>query len=46
MIYRWFAVALMCGIGILVLSCGDPQTLQSITVQPGTETVGAANSRD
>ena len=27
-----------------VTSCGDPQTLQSITIQPGTETFGASDT--
>lgn len=43
MIRRWFGLALICGTGILALSCGDPQTLQSIAIQPSTETFGAAN---
>jgi hypothetical protein len=44
MIYRWFSLALVCGMGLVVLSCGDPQELVSITVQPGTETVGTSST--
>lgn len=43
---KWFAIAAPFIAAILLLSvasCGDPQTLQSITVQPGTENVGATN---
>jgi hypothetical protein len=43
---KWFAIAALIVAAILLLSvasCGDPQTLQSITIQPGTETVGASN---
>jgi hypothetical protein len=43
---KWLALAVLVAAAISLLSvasCGDPQTLQSITIQPGTETVGAAN---
>jgi hypothetical protein len=43
MIYRWFGLALVCAIGFVVLSCGDPQELVSITVVPSTLTDGASN---
>jgi len=43
MIRGCLAIALICGIGLAALSCGDPQELVSITIQPGTETFGAAN---
>jgi len=43
MIYRWFGLALVCAIGFVVLSCGDPQELISITVVPSTLTDGASN---
>jgi List-Bact-rpt repeat protein len=43
---KWLSIiALIAAAATLlsVTSCGDPQTLQSITVEPGTETVGATN---
>jgi List-Bact-rpt repeat protein len=43
---KWLAVAalIIAAISLLsVASCGDPQTLQSITVQPSTVTIGASN---
>jgi hypothetical protein len=43
---KWFSIAalMIAAISLLsISSCGDPQTLQSITIQPGTETVGASN---
>jgi hypothetical protein len=43
---KWFGIAalIIAAISLLsVSSCGDPQTLQSIAVQPGTETFGASN---
>jgi Divergent InlB B-repeat domain len=44
---KWFGVtALIIAIAVWLLcvtSCGDPQELVSITVQPGTETFGASN---
>jgi hypothetical protein len=43
---KWFAIAALITTAISLLSvasCGDPQTLQSITVSPGTWTVGASN---
>lgn len=43
MIRKWFGLALVCAIGILVLSCGDPQELVSIAIQPGSETFGSSN---
>jgi hypothetical protein len=36
----WFGLFLICGIGVAVLSCGDPQELVSIQIQPATETFG------
>ncbi|MGA6983572.1 MAG: hypothetical protein WCC95_16135 [Candidatus Sulfotelmatobacter sp.] len=43
MIYKWFGLAVMCAMGIILLSCADPQELVSITIQPSTETVGNSN---
>jgi hypothetical protein len=43
MIRKWLGLALICGIGLWILSCGDPQELVSITVTPSTETIGASN---
>lgn len=43
MIRGCLAFILVCIISIVALSCGDPQELVSITIQPGTETFGAAN---
>jgi hypothetical protein len=43
---KWFSIsALIIGAAVLlsVSSCGDSQQLVSISVQPGTETFGAAN---
>lgn len=43
---KWFGLVALVFVAISLLSvssCGDPQTLQSITIQPSTETFGAAN---
>jgi Divergent InlB B-repeat domain len=43
---KWFGIAVLIVAAIAlfsVSSCGDPQELVSISVQPGTETVGASN---
>jgi hypothetical protein len=43
---KWFGIAalIVAAISLLtVASCGDPQELTSITVQPTTETFGASN---
>jgi hypothetical protein len=43
---KWFSIIALIATAISLLAvsgCGDPQTLQSITIQPGTETVGASN---
>lgn len=43
---KWFSIAalIIAAISLLsVSSCGDPQELVSISVQPGTETFGASN---
>lgn len=43
---KWFALAALIIIAISLLSvssCGDPQELVSIAVQPGTETFGASD---
>jgi hypothetical protein len=43
---KWFGIAVLIIAAIAlfsVSSCGDPQELVSISVQPGTETVGASN---
>jgi hypothetical protein len=44
---KWFSIVALIAAAIALLSvssCGDPQTLQSITIQPGTETVGASDT--
>jgi hypothetical protein len=44
---KWFGIAVLIIAAIAlfsVSSCGNPQELVSISVQPGTETVGAANT--
>jgi hypothetical protein len=44
---KWFAIAalIVAAISLLsVASCGDPQTLQSIAVSPGTVTFGSSTS--
>lgn len=43
MVRRWFGLVLICGIGVAALSCGDPQELVSIQIQPGAETFGMAS---
>jgi hypothetical protein len=46
MIRKWFSIFVLIGIAIALLSvasCGDPQELTSITIQPAVETVGATN---
>jgi hypothetical protein len=43
---KWFSIIVLIATAISLLSvssCGDPQTLQSITVQPGAVTFGASN---
>lgn len=43
---KWFGIAALITIAISLLSvssCGDPQTLQSITVVPATVTFGSSN---
>lgn len=43
---KWFGILALLIVAILLLavsSCGDPQTLQSITIQPGSETFGNSN---
>jgi Bacterial Ig-like domain (group 2) len=43
---KWFSIFMLVAVGILLLyasSCGDPQELVSISVQPGTETFGASD---
>src|SRR3984885_11227056 len=44
---KWFSIVALSAVAIALLSvssCGDSQTLQSITIQPGTETVGASDT--
>jgi Divergent InlB B-repeat domain len=44
MVRKWFSISILISIGTLLLtvpSCGDPQELVSIAVQPATETIGA-----
>lgn len=43
MVRSWMALLFICGLGVVVLSCGDPQELVSIQIQPGAETFGASN---
>jgi hypothetical protein len=46
MIQKWFSIVILVGVGLLLFSfssCGDPQELVSITVQPQTETFGMSN---
>lgn len=43
---KWLSIFTFIAISALlfcVSSCGDPQTLQSITIQPGSETIGASD---
>src|ERR1700689_3524037 len=43
---KWFSIIALTAAAISLLSvssCGDPQELQSIAVQPSTETFGASN---
>lgn len=43
---KWFAIITLIAAATVLLtlsSCGDPQELTSIEIQPGTETVGASN---
>jgi len=43
---KWFSIFALFAAAISLLtvsSCGDPQELVSISVQPGTETLGASN---
>lgn len=44
---KWSSIAVLIAAATALLtvsSCGDPQTLQSITIQPGTETIGASDT--
>jgi hypothetical protein len=46
MIRKWYSIFFLIAAGVSALtvsSCGDPQELTSITIQPGTETFGASN---
>jgi hypothetical protein len=46
MIRKWYSIFFLIVAGasaLTVSSCGDPQELTSITIQPGTETFGASN---
>jgi hypothetical protein len=46
MIGKWFSILFLIATGSFLLaisSCGDPQELVSIQIQPGAETFGAAN---
>lgn len=46
MIRKWFSIAILIAVATLFLtisSCGDPQELVSIAVQPQTETFGMSN---
>jgi hypothetical protein len=43
---KWLSIIALIAAATALLSvtsCGDPQTLQSITVEPGSETIGASN---
>jgi hypothetical protein len=40
---KWFRLALVCAMALLLPSCGHDQQLVSISVTPTTETFGAAN---
>lgn len=43
---KWFSIIALIATAIALLSvssCGDPQTLQSIAIQPGAVTFGASN---
>lgn len=43
---KWFSIAGLIAMAVTLLSvnsCSDPQELESITIQPNVETVGAAN---
>ncbi|HZW91745.1 MAG TPA: hypothetical protein VFF64_02125 [Candidatus Eremiobacteraceae bacterium] len=44
---KWLSIIALIAAATTLLSvtsCGDPQTLQSITIQPGTETFGASDT--
>jgi hypothetical protein len=46
LIRKWLSIIVLTVVAITLLSvasCGDPQELVSITIQPSSETVGAAN---
>jgi hypothetical protein len=46
MIRKWFSIFILISVGTLLLmvpSCGDPQELVSITIQPTNVTIGASN---
>ncbi len=43
---KWFGIIVLISVALTLLSvasCGDPQELVSITVQPSAETIGASN---
>ena len=43
---KWFGIVVLIGIALallIVASCGDPQELVSISIQPSVETIGASN---
>jgi hypothetical protein len=43
---KWFSIIALIAVAISLVdvsSCGDSQELVSITIQPGTETIGASN---
>lgn len=46
MIRKWFSIIVLISVALTLLSiasCGDPQELVSITIQPSVETIGASN---
>jgi len=43
MIRKWLHLTLVCAVAFLIPSCGHDQQLTGITIQPATETFGAAN---
>jgi hypothetical protein len=43
MIRKWFRLTIVCEVLVFLASCGHDQQLVSISVQPTTETFGAAN---
>ncbi len=43
---KWFGIIALISVALTLLnisSCGDPQELVSINIQPGTDTIGASN---